>query len=86
MKFKSQMVVNQLGDEFVAVPVGENAEHLIVKLNKTGADIFKDLYDGLDEEQIVRKLLKQYDIDREKAERAVKSVAAKLSAEGLIEE
>ena len=86
MEFKLKLVFAEMGDEYVAVPVGSDAEHFVVRLNKTGRDICEDLAKGMNEAEIVEKLVNQYeDVNREKAEQAVKSVISKLQAEGLLE-
>ena len=51
-----------MGNEIVAVPVGENASQLsgILKLNQEGFDILEILGDDVTEEHIVKILEKKY--------------------------
>jgi len=65
LKYKFEMM--ELGDQFVAVPVGEGAEHLhgVIKLNETAALIFKLLEEETTEKAIIQKLLTEYDIPEE---------------------
>ena len=58
-----------------------------MRLNETGRDIWQGLADGLSETEIADKLIELYNgVDKEKAQKAVKSVVDKLKEEGLLEE
>ena len=88
MKIKGQFILSDIADEQVAVSVGE-AEGFrgIVRLNETGAFVFRGLQDGKTEDRIADDLVASYkNVDRETALKAVKIVIDKLKAEGLLEE
>ena len=88
MKVKKGIVQSKVGDEFVLVPTGEAAKsfHGIVRLNETGAEIWKDLEKELSEEKIVNNLMAHYtDVDHETALRSVRNVVDKLRDAGLLE-
>lgn len=88
MKVKKGIVLSKVGDEFVLVPTGEAAKsfHGIVRLNETGAEIWKDLEKELSEEKIVNNLMAHYtDVDHETALRSVRNVVDKLRDAGLLE-
>ena len=88
MKVKKGIVLSKVGDEFVLVPTGEAAKsfHGIVRLNETGAEIWKDLEKELSEEKIVNNLMAHYtDVDHEMALRSVRNVVDKLRDAGLLE-
>lgn len=65
MKLKCDFEIVDLGEEKVAVPVGEGADNLhgVVKLNKQGYEIFKGLQDGKDKSEIIKDMYKTYDTD-----------------------
>ena len=87
MKFKSKLIISELGDEFVAVPVGGEEKNLLIRLNATGADICRALIDGKSEEEAAAVLLEKYDgVDMDKALTAVRGVVEKLRNEGLLTE
>lgn len=87
MKFKRQMYISELGDEYVAVPLGGEGENLLVRLNATGADICRALLDGKSEEETAAALLEKYDgVDMQKALAAVRGVVEKLRNKGLLED
>ena len=88
MKLKKNFTLTGLAGEFVAVPLdGDKSFHSIIRLNKTGAEVFQAFSEGMDEEQAALKLMeKSKDLDRETAEQAVKIVTDKLKNAGLMEE
>ncbi len=65
MKLKYSFEVVDMGDQVIAVPVGNNADqiHGVIKLNREAAEILQMLNDGLDEESIKTALGQKYDND-----------------------
>ena len=63
MKLKYEFLVREVGDRFVAVAVGENAEefHGIIRMNKSGKIILENLREETTEDEILRKLTEQYE-------------------------
>jgi len=89
MKLKTGFALTEIADEYVAVPIDCDGGIFrgIVRLNETGADIWRGIAEGLDETQIADRLVEQYNgIDNKRAMDAVKAVADKLRTEGLLEE
>ena len=87
MTINSNLVFAEMGDGFVAVPVGDAAKRIVIRLNKTGKDICNALVDGLTTDEIVRSILNEYEgVDEETARKGVESVVSKLRDAGLISE
>ena len=88
MKLKSNFTLAELGGETVAVPLEEMKDfHGIVKLNESGAEVFRGLIEGEDTQQLVTRLRNKYaGLDAETAEKAVLSVLGTLKGAGLIED
>ncbi len=87
MKINTNLVFAEMGDGFVAVPVGDAAKRIVIRLNKTGKEICSALVDGLTPDQVVNNILNEYDgVDEETARRGVESVVSKLRDAGLISE
>ena len=88
MKLKKNFTLAGLAGEYVAVPLGGADDFKgIVKLNESGAEVFRAMTEGLDAEQIAQRLMEKYsDLDIETARKAVAVVVDKLSAAGLLEE
>ena len=86
MKLKNNFTLTGLAGEYVAVPLDGGSDfHGIVKLNESGAEVFRGMQEGQDEAQIARRLMEKFEIDMETAEKAVRIVVDELSAAGLME-
>ena len=88
MKLKNEFIMEGLENEQVAVASGENASfHGLVRLNASGAEVFRGLIKGENEEQLVQRLMKKYEgLDQATAKKAVDIVIGKLKDAGLVEE
>lgn len=89
MKLKYNLILSQVGDDTIAVPIGENAAAFrgIIRFNSSGGFIMKAIIDGQEPAQIEQALLAEYeDLDAQTARRAVQSVVEKLRADGVLEE
>lgn len=89
MKIKTGMVMTEVGGDYVAVPTGATAREFrgIVRLNDTGAEIWKGIEAGLTIDQIADKLVAEYDgLDKEHALRSVNTLVDSLRTDGLIVE
>lgn len=89
MKIKEGFVLTSVADDYIAVPTGATAESFkgIIRLNDTGAVIFRGLQEGLDESQIVKRITDQYDnVDLERARSAVDDIVNKLRESGILED
>lgn len=88
MNIKEGFVLRTVMGETIVVPVGETSEkfHGMIKLNQTGADIWKGVADGLTEEEIAKSLVEKYDeVDMETALRGTRKIIAMMKDEGIIE-
>lgn len=89
MRIKSGMILNTVGEDTVAVPVGKATEdfHGLIRLNETGAEIWKALEEDTSREAIVERLLAKYsEADRNAVARSVDSFLEKLAQAGLLEQ
>lgn len=73
MRIKSGFVLRDICDSFVVVAAGALAEEFngMIKLNETGAFLWKQLQEERTKEQLVAALLVEYDVDEETATRGV---------------
>lgn len=87
MKLKNNFTLTGLAGEYVAVPVnGAENFHGIVKLNESGAEVFRAFSEGLNEDDAAKRLMGKYTgLDEETAKKAVKIVVDKLEKAGLME-
>lgn len=88
MKIKKDFVKTEaIGDTFVVVPVGENSEkmHCVITLNETASLIYDCIEEGFEENDIVKKLLGEYNVSSEQALIDVKDTVKKLTEAGVVE-
>lgn len=87
MKIKKDFVLRKLAGGYVATAVGASAADFkgIIKLNETGAFIWRELEQGGDENTIADKLCGQYNIDKQTALDDTNQIIAKLKSAGVIE-
>lgn len=89
MRIKDGFVLQEVADEYIVVPVAEEAERLhgIIKLNETGALIWKCLSQkDLSHEEIERKLISEYNIELGKAASDINAFVEKIREMGCLDE
>ena len=88
MRLKGTFTLTGLAGEYVAVPLdGGDSFHGIVKLNESGAEVFRGLCEGLDQTEIARRLMEKYPgLDAATADKAVNVVIEQLKKSGLLDE
>lgn len=87
MKLKYDFVVNKVAGETVAVSVGNNDGQFngYIKLNETGAYIFKALKEDTTREDIIKGLMAEYpDATQTVVEESVDDLIDKLSKAELL--
>lgn len=86
MHIKQGFVMREVAGQHVAIATGEASKtfHGMVKLNKTGALIWKGLEKGQDPAAIAQGLAFTYDIDPAKAAADVDAFIARMSQQGFL--
>ena len=88
MKIKSDFTIQKVGQTYAAVAVGETSKtfHALIKLNETGAFLWNQLAQkDLTQEELMRALQGEYDVDDATAQRDVKIFVESLTEHGIIE-
>ncbi|MBN3490890.1 PqqD family protein [Acholeplasma equirhinis] len=69
MKVKSEYVLKTVGDQFIVVPIGQEAVkfHGMLTLNETGKFLFENLKEEISLEDLTKKLVDEYDVSAEVA-------------------
>ena len=69
MKIKSGFMTRKIGDKIVGIAVGERSREFngMINLNETGQFIWKCLENDTNIDEVVNKVVKEYDIDNETA-------------------
>ena len=80
MKIKDGFILREVAGNYIVVAVGDAVKEFngVINLNETGAFLWKILQEGATEEQLKEKLLGEYDVSSEIAERDVKIFINKL--------
>ena len=87
MKLRYAFEFVDMGDEIIAVPVGESAVELkgVLKLNKFGKEISELMENEVSESEIINILANRYDNSKESLVGYVQSFLKQLEEQGLLE-
>lgn len=88
MKIKKNFILQEVANEYLVVPIAEEADRLngIIRLNETGAFLWNCLETGVNDTiEIEELLLQKYDIEQNRAHKDVSSFVERLSFLGCLE-
>lgn len=87
MKIKEDFILRKVADSYVVVPVGKMTLDFngIINLNETGAFLFELLQNGAEEQELVEKLLEEYDVTPDKAKADVVVFLTKVKDADVLE-
>ncbi|WP_343002988.1 PqqD family protein [Intestinibacter bartlettii] len=87
MKLKEGFVFRKIAGDNVVVPVGQQISKFngLIKLNESGAFLWNILKEGSSKEELVDKLLEEYEIDRDFAENDVEKFINILKERDMLE-
>ena len=70
MKVKENFMLRKVADSYVVVPVGRQTLDFngIINLNETGAFLFELLQKGASRDELVEKLLGEYEVESDRAQ------------------
>ena len=89
MKIKDGFVVEKVGGKYLAVAVGKRADEFsaLIRMNSTGAFLWEQLSgEDLSRDELVRRMLAEYDVEAERAEADTDAFLAKLAEAGLLDD
>ena len=86
MRVKENLILKEMGTEYVVVPVGEGLLdfQVMLTLNDTGAFLWNALKEETTFDNVVSDLTKEYDVAKETAEQDIKEFIDILSSKDLI--
>ena len=82
MKIKENYVLQELVDEYIVVPVGEEADYLhgVIRLNETGAFLWKKLSENEQtEEDLIKAIGEKYAVCADTAREDINAFIASIS-------
>lgn len=88
MKVTKDIVMRDIADETILVPVGELAKRFrgIMSLNEGGRLLWKQLMEGCSRGQLVESLLETYEVEEDVACKDVDAFLADLRKAGVLVE
>ncbi len=87
MQIKKDFTIQKVGNSYIAVAVGETSKtfHGMVRLNETGAFLWKKMSEGdVTVDELVDALLSEYEVDRETAAHDVEQLVAQFRESGIL--
>ena len=87
MQIKKDFTIQKVGNSYMAVAVGEPSKtfHGMVRLNETGAFLWKKMSEGdVTVDELVDALLSEYEVDRETAAHDVEQLVAQFRESGIL--
>lgn len=87
MKIKNDFVLRKVADSYVVVPVSSLTLDFngVINLNETGAFLFEQLQSGIEKDELISKMLEEYDVSKEKAITDVEDFINKLKDADVFE-
>ena len=88
MKTKKGFMLRSVGNRHIVVAVGSASLEFngLITLNETGAFIWKQLQEGCEYDELLAKLLEEYDATEEEAKAGIDAFLAEVRAANLLEE
>ena len=86
MQISDQYMLRQVADEYLVIPVGEAALKVrgLIALSESGSLLYRRLQEGASEEELVRALLAEYDIDAGTARADTRSFLEQMRRMGIL--
>ena len=87
MKIKTGFELVEVAGEYIAVPVGQRANLFkgVVALTDAGAFLFRYMKQDRSEEELLKKLIDEYDVTADTARKDVEGFLNKMLKLGLVE-
>lgn len=88
MKLNPEYILRDVAGEQVVVPTGSASQKIngLITLNDTAVFIWKGVEEGLDRQEIIAKMLEEYEVDEETAAENVNGFLDMLLKEGFASE
>ena len=84
MKIREGFILREVAGVFAAVPVeGESRQfHGMIQLNETGAFLWRNLEKECTQEQLVKALMEEYDVEEKQAKKDAEKAAKEAKKSG----
>ena len=87
MKIKEGFILRKVGIQYVVAATGKASENFngMMRLNESGAFAFRLLQEGITKDELVRRIVAEYDVGEEAARRDVENFLAALDEANALE-
>lgn len=87
IKIKEGFMLREVAGSYAVVPVGKASLQFkgMITLNETGAFLWKHLALGIEKEELLNKMLEEYDVEASEASKHIDQFIKKLEESGIIE-
>lgn len=87
MKVKDGFELKEIADNYVVIPTKSNVVDFnsMIMLNEVSAFLWLQLLEDKTEQELVKALLGEYDVDKETAARDVEIFVSELKAAGVLD-
>lgn len=87
MKIKDDFILRKVADTYVVVPVNSMTLDFngIINLNETGAFLFELLQNGATKDELLIRLLEEYDVSKKKASSDIDIFIEKVKEADILE-
>lgn len=87
MKLKHQYAIQAIADSFMAMAITDDqqAQNTLLRVNKTGKAMLELLQQDTNEDEMVQKLLQQFEGEEPVIRTNVQKFVAELNAKGLLD-
>ncbi len=87
MKIKDDFILRKVADTYVVVPVNSMTLDFngIINLNETGAFLFELLQNGATKDELLIRLLEEYDVSEQKASSDIDIFIEKVKEADILE-
>ena len=87
MKIEKNIIVREIAGEYILIPTGDAALKMvgIFAVTEVGADIWKKLTEGKDENTIIAELLEDYEVEEDVLRKDYAEFIGRLVENGLAE-
>ena len=80
MKFKKEFMLREIVGETILIPMGDSNNHFngIITINELGKFIWENLESSKDEEELLHKILEEYEVEEKEAKEDLDEFLDKL--------
>ena len=86
MRVSKDFILREIAGEFMLVPVGKAATNFngLITMNEIGDFLFRALEQEQSEKELVEKILQEYDVDRDTAQKDLQEFLQQLRELGAL--